>query len=111
MIRDEISEYPYSGKITHVFAGKGMASDESVVIYEGEMDSHTQTAESGTTLQTSSYIISIPLKKNDNDEYIIPQKGDKIELTRYWEIIHLTIDNVEPSQLGGISIYATRNSW
>lgn len=111
MTRDLILEYPYNGTITHTVAGKGRESDTSVIIYEGEMDEHLVTAEEGRTLQTSSYIISIPLTKNSNDEWIVPRKGDKIELVRYGEMITLTVDNAEPSQIGGVSIHATRNSW
>ena len=38
-------------------------------------------------------------------------KGDKISINRYGETFNLTVDNADPSQLGGVSIYATRNSW
>ena len=75
------------------------------------MDEHMQTDEEGNTMQTSNYIISIPLTKDNNGLYIIPRKGDKIALEQYGTSFTLTIDNVEPSQLGGISIYAARNSW
>ena len=88
-----------------------MEEDTEVVIYDGEMDEHMITPETGSVLQTSSYIISIPLTKNENDEYIIPDKGDCIEIDVYGKKFTLTVDNAEPSQLGGVSIYATRNSW
>ena len=44
-------------------------------------------------------------------EKLYPKKGDKITITRYGETFKLTFDNADPSQLGGVSIYATRNSW
>jgi hypothetical protein len=75
------------------------------------MDEHMVTSEEGRTLQTSSYIISIPLTKNESGKWIVPRKGDKIFVTRYDETFSLTVDNAEPSQLGGVSIYASRNSW
>jgi hypothetical protein len=111
MIKEEILEYPYAGVIKRVVQGKGDNPDTEVVLYEGDMDEHMVTSEEGRTLQTSSYIISIPLVKDENGKWIVPRKGDKIELTRYDETFLLTVDNSEPSQLGGVSIYASRNSW
>ena len=109
--RNEILEYPYTGTIKRVIQGKGSNPDTEVILYEGVMDEHMTTDEEGRTLQTSSYIVSIPLTKDDNDLWIVPRKGDKISLTRYGETFKLTVDNAEPSQLGGVSIYASRNSW
>lgn len=111
MMREEILEYPYQGTIKRVIQGQGDEKDQVQLLYQGVMDEHMVTDDEGRTLQTSSYIISIPLTKNIRDKYIIPRKGDKIEITRYDETFSLTVDNAEPSQLGGVSIYATRNSW
>lgn len=111
MIRDEILEYPYTGTITRVTSGKGMSTDTEVVIYEGVMDEHQRTDEEGRTLQTASYIISIPLTTDENGSWIVPKKGDKVSVTRYGATFTLTVDNADPSQLGGVSIYATRTSW
>lgn len=111
MTRDEILEYPYDGTIKRVVQGKGDNPDTEVLLYDGVMDEHMVTDEEGRTLQTSSYIISIPLTKDLNGKWVVPRKGDKIELTRYDETFNLTVDNAEPSQLGGVSIYASRNSW
>ena len=110
-MRNEILEYPYYGTITRVVEGVGRNPDELVLIYEGVMDEHMVTEEEGRTLQTASYIISIPLLKDTQSDWFIPRKGDKISITRYGETFELTVDNSEPSQLGGISIYASRNSW
>lgn len=111
MIRDDILEYPYNGTIRRIVQGKGDNPDAEVTLYEGVMDEHMVTSEEGKTLQTSSYIISIPLTKDDNDKWIVPRKGDKIIITRYDETFSLTVDNAEPSQLGGVSVYSSRNSW
>lgn len=111
MIRDEILEYPYEGTITRIIEGVGREPDVQVTIYQGKMDEHMVTDEEGRTLQTSSYIISIPLVKGDDGKWVVPQKGDKISLTRWDETFELEVDNAEPSQLGGVSIYAARNSW
>ena len=108
---EEIAEYPYNGTITHIISAKGQEKDTEVLIYEGVMDVHMVTDEEGRVMQTSSYIISIPLKKNYKNDWIIPLKGDKISVTRYGQQFSLTVDNSEPSQLGGVSIYASRNSW
>ena len=111
MTRDEILEYPYSGVITRIIEGSGREADTEVVVYDGVMDEHMVTDEEGNTMQTSSYIISIPLVKNDSGAWCVPKKGDKITLTRYGETFTLTVDNADPSQIGGVSVYAARNSW
>lgn len=111
MIRDEIAEYPYTGTIKRVYQGKGKEKDTEVLLYEGAMDEHMVTDEEGRMLQTASYIISIPLTQDNKGNWIMPRKGDKVSVTRYGETFTLTVDNAEPSQLGGISIYASRNSW
>lgn len=111
MTKDEILEYPYTGTIKRIVQGKGDSPDTETLLYNGVMDEHLVTSEEGRTLQTSSYIVSIPLTKDDSDNWIVPRKGDKIELTRYGETFSLTVDNAVPSQLGGVSIYASRNSW
>jgi len=41
----------------------------------------------------------------------LPKKGDRIVLLRYGEEFELRVDNAEPSQIGGISIYASRADW
>ena len=110
-IRDEILEYPYSGTITRIVEGSGMQEDTTLLVYEGVMDEHMRISEEGSVLQTSSYIISIPLTVDDYGHFIVPRKGDRIEITVFGEVIALTVDNAEPSQLAGVSIYATRNSW
>lgn len=113
----EIDEYPYTGKITRVIKGKGSNPDTTEDIYEGVMDEHMVTDSQGSTLQTSAYIISIPLTQTsplsgeEEPQWIVPRKGDKISIVRYGETIKFTVDNAEPSQLGGVSIYATRTTW
>lgn len=111
MTRNEILEYPYHGIITRTIAGEGRDKDTTITVYEGVMDEHMVTDEEGRVLQTASYIISIPLTQDEQEEWIVPRKGDKIALTRYGETFNFTTDNADPSQLGGVSIYATRNSW
>lgn len=111
MIRDEILEYPYQGVIYRVIQGNGDEDDQEIVLYRGVMDEHMVTDEIGRSLQTATYIISIPLIKDDDNNWVVPRKGDRIEITRYGETFSLTVDNAEPSQIGGVSIYASRNSW
>lgn len=110
-LRDEILEYPYFGVIRRTLEGHGDNDGDVVVIYEGVMDEHMTTDDEGHTLQTSSYIISMPLTKDNNGIYIIPRKGDEIMLERYGETLEFVVDNAEPSQLGGISVYSTRKVW
>lgn len=111
MTRDEILEYPYQGTVNRVIQGKGSKPDTEILLYDGVMDEHMVTDEEGKTLQTSSYIISMPLTKDLDGNWIVPRKGDKVSLTRYGETFKLTVDNAEPSQLGGVSVYCSRNSW
>ena len=111
MTRDEILEYPYEGVITRTVEGHGDEDDEIVEIYSGVMDEHMVTDDEGRVLQTASYIISIPLTQDEEGKYIIPRVNDEVELTRYGETMKFTVDNAEPSQLGGISVYVTRKSW
>ena len=111
MTRDEILEYPYQGTITSWIEGHGDEDDREIILYEGVMDEHMVTDDEGRVLQTSSYIISIPLTKDDNGNYIIPRSGDEISLVRYGEPLRFVVENAEPSQIGGVSIYVTRKSW
>ncbi len=111
MKRGEIAEYPYEGTITRTIEGDGRNEDETIIVYQGKMDEHMVTDEEGRSLQTSSYIISIPLVQNESGVWCVPRKGDNIELVRYGETIEFNVDNAEPSQIGGVSVYASRNSW
>lgn len=111
MTRDEILEYPYQGTITRIIEGVGDEADTEVTLYDGVMDETMQTDDEGRVLQTASYIVSIPLTKDDEGAYIVPRKGDRISIERYGETIQFVADNAEPSQLQGISIYATRKVW
>jgi len=107
----DIEEYPYTGIITRTVEGFGMEEDSVVTVYEGVMDEHMVTDEEGRTMQTSSYIISIPLTQDAQGQWRVPRKGDKVSITRYGETFDLTVDNAEPSQLMGVSIYASRSAW
>lgn len=111
MMRDEILEYPYNGVITRVVEGHGDEDESIVEIYRGVMDEHQTTDDEGRLLRTASYIISIPLTQDNNGRYIIPRKGDLVSLERYGEQLEFVVDNAEPSQLEGISVYVTRKSW
>ena len=111
MIRDEIVEYPYTGVVTRIVEGRGDEDDAEVTVYEGVMDEHMVTDDEGRVLQTASYIISMPLTKDFDGRYRVPRKGDKITIERYGETIRFTVDNAEPSQLMGISVYCTRKDW
>lgn len=107
----EIEEYPFYGTIIRPVAGEGKEDDSEFVLYEGVMDEHMTEAEIGRTLQTSQFVISIPLTTDANDEWIVPHKGDRIILTRYGDTIKYEVDYAQPSQIGGVSIYAARSTW
>ena len=111
MIRDVIAEFPYTGTITRRFFTADGQELPPVIVYEGIMDEHMVTEEEGRTLQTSDYIISIPLTTDGSGNWVVPRKGDEISINRYGEEFTLTVDNSEASQIGGVSIYAARNTW
>lgn len=111
MTYDEILEYPFQGSIVRIVAGLGDADDIELPLYDGVMDVHMVTDEEGRMMQTSSYIISIPLTNNEDGEWVVPRKGDRVMVVRYGDTISFEVDNAEPSQLGGVSIYCSRSSW
>lgn len=111
MMRDEILEYPYEGIITRIVEGHGDDDDVELTVYEGVMDEHMVSDDEGRVLQTASYIISIPLVTDENGKYRIPRKGDNVSVTRFGEELKFTVDNAEPSQLMGVSVYCTRKDW
>lgn len=111
MIRDEILEFPFTGTITRKIYSKNGQEMSPVVVYTGVMDAHMVSDEDGRVLQTSDYIISIPLTKDAVGGWVVPRKGDFISISRYGEDFDLTVDNAEPSQIGGVSIYAARTKW
>ena len=114
MKTSKIQEYPYCGQIYHVVDGMGREGDTETLLYEGVMDEHQVTDEEGTTMQTASYIISVPWEDYCTccgGGVTLPKKGDRIVLLRYGEEFELRVDNAEPSQIGGISIYASRADW
>lgn len=110
-LHNEILEFPYKGVIRRIIAGQGDAEDQVVEIYNGVMDETMKMDDEGRSLQTSAHVVSIPLTKDSEGNYIIPIRGDKIELVRYGQRILFNVDNAEPSQLDGVSIYCTRNKW
>lgn len=111
MLYDEIQEYPYHGVVKRTIVGQGDDEDQVIEIYNGVMDETMQTDNEGRVLQTSSYVVSMPLTQDSEGNYIIPIKGDSIELVRYGQTLLLDVNNAEPSQLQGISVYCTRNKW
>lgn len=110
-LHNEILEFPYKGVIRRIIAGQDGEEDQVVEIYNGVMDETMKMDDEGRSLQTSAHVVSIPLTKDSEGNYIIPIRGDKIELVRYGQRILFNVDNAEPSQLDGVSIYCTRNKW
>ena len=109
-----VEEYPYTGTINRIVttqADNGDIAETTKEIYSGEMDFSLQNDKNGIVAQTSSYIVSIPLILGSDNKYNIPHKDDIITVDNYGESINLKVDNAIPSQLGGITIYATRGDW
>ncbi len=48
-----------------------MGDDEEDTVYEGVMDVNLSVAESGSTAQTSDYVVSIPLIKGEDGSILI----------------------------------------
>ena len=109
-----IEEYPYTGTINRIITiqdDNGDITETTKEIYNGSMDFSLQSDKNGTVAQTSNYIVSIPLLLDYNNKYNLPHKDDLIVIDNYEESINLKIDNAIPSQLGGVTIYATRGDW
>lgn len=109
-----IEEYPFSGVITRTVTTKsdnGETDETTVTIYSGVMDCSMNTAEVGNVAQTSDYIVSMPLTKDSNNKYILPKKNDVISISTFDDSFTLTVNNYMPSQLGGITVYASRGDW
>ena len=104
----DIEEFPFSGRIYRIIeSSKG--DDEEDTVYEGVMDVNLSVAESGSTAQTSDYVVSIPLIKGEDGKYINPVRNeDWIECDVMGEQIKMQVDNSIPSMLGAITIYANR---
>ena len=109
-----IKEFPYQGVITRKTSTEDEVGDtvtENIEIYNGDMDYTLLTPESGQTAQTAIYTISMPLTKDTEGKYIIPKKDDIIVLNEYGTNITFMVQNYMVSQLGGITITASRGQW
>ena len=106
-------EFPYTGVITRNTAEEEPNGDITSTlseIYNGIMDYSLNTAVAGLAPQTADYIVSMPLTKDANGNYIIPRKGDKVKITAYGEVLEFTVVNKIPSQVGGITIYVSSSN-
>lgn len=100
-----IEEFPYSGTITRELDG------EVVQLYNGVMDISLNTPEVGTVAQTANYIVSLPYNRDANATYVIPQKDDKITVSMLGDNFILIVNLSIPSQLGGVTVYASRGDF
>ena len=71
MMIDDIQEYPYKGTISRIIVGEGDDDDTTTMIYDGVMDETMQRDNEGKVLQTSAYVVSIPLTKDDSFSSIL----------------------------------------
>lgn len=109
-----IQEFPFSGIITRkvsIEEDNGDTTETTTEIYNGKLDSTMNTAEVGSVAQTSNYIVSMPLTKDTNGAYIKPHKDDVITVNEYGDVYKLVVNNSIVSQLGGITVYASRGEW
>ena len=102
-----IEEFPFSGTIVRTTAN-ALGDISETTVYDGKMDVSLNTAIVGSTAQTSNYIVSMPFDKAD---YLILKKNDVITVEMYGDVVSLTINNYIPSQLGGLTVYASRGDW
>ena len=100
-----IEEFPYSGTITRELDG------EVIQLYNGVMDVSLNTPEVGTIAQTANYIVSLPYNRDTNATYVIPQKDDKISVSMLGDNFILIVNLSIPSQLGGVTVYASRGDF
>ena len=107
-----ILEYPFNGVITRTettMFPNGDIEETQIEIYNGSIDVALSAPEVGTLAQTSNYIVSMPLTATGNS-YIIPKKDDRILVNMYGDIFSLSVNNIIVSQLGGITVYASRGT-
>jgi len=102
-----IEEFPFSGTIVRTTAN-ALGDISETTVYDGKMDVSLNTAIVGSIAQTSDYIVSMPFNKAD---YVALKKTDVITVDMYGDILTLTIDNYIPSQIGGLTVYASRGDW
>lgn len=100
-----IKEFPYNGTITRELDGN------TVELYNGEMDISLNTPEVGTVAQTANYIVSLPFNRDANTTYVIPQKDDKITVSMFGDNFTLIVNLSIPSQVGGVTVYASRGDF
>ena len=53
----------------------------------------------------------MPLVIDSNNKYVFSKKNDEIIVSTYDDSFTLTVNNYMSSQLGGITIYASRGDW
>ena len=102
-----IEEFPFSGTIVRTTAN-ALGDISETTVYDGKMDVSLNTAIVGNIAQTSDYIVSMPMDKTN---YVSLKKTDVITVDMYGDILTLTIDNYIPSQIGGLTVYASRGDW
>lgn len=102
-----IEEFPFSGTIVRTTAN-ALGDISETTVYDGKMDVSLNTAIVGSIAQTSDYIVSMPF---DKANYVSLKKTDVITVDMYGDILTLTIDNYIPSQIGGLTVYASRGDW
>jgi hypothetical protein len=109
----DVVEYPFAGVIKRStgydpILGTG---GTTTTIYSGVIDYGVNTAKTSNIAQTSDCIVSMPLIKSSGGSYALPKKDDIITINAFGDIFDATIVTYEVSQLGGITIYATRGGW
>lgn len=105
-------EYPFKGTITRVESSDTFGGDDSeTIIYDGVMDCNLGEVSIGTTLQTSGYVVCIPLVEDKQGNKVMPIKSDSIIVDMYGSKVELIVDNAIPSQIGGITIHANRKAF
>lgn len=108
-----IVEYPYNGVITRttvVTQDNGDTDVTTIEVYDGKIDVSLSTAEMGAVAQTSNYVVSMPLLYSGSNA-IIPKKDDKIAVNMLGDTFVLTVNLSIPSQLGGVTVYASRGDY
>lgn len=104
-------EYPYHGLITRTTVSDGGDVLAENIIYDGEIDYEMPSAEIGNIAQTSDYVVYMPLIMDSNDAYVLPKKNDKIVIHALGDVFTVVVNNYVPSQMGVVTIYASRGEW
>lgn len=106
-----ISEFPFKGEVKRVTVDD-LGEETFEEIFSGNVDIQHTSVEMGIVAQSANYAIFTDMPKDDDGKYYNPiRRGDVFNGEVYGEVIGGKVQNVQPSQLGKMTIYINRETW